>query len=879
MKSTTSQISTTIHISPLLSFTTLTKKDLDWLARSYITPELAERAKIGRVDTHDGAQMVGRKPTAKQNYAGLVFPYFWPGEPYPGELRLRRDEPDLEQQSDGSTKEKGKYLSAPGRGNTLYFPPGTPPEHLTDATIGVVITEGEKKALALSRYFSETSEERLVIALSGVWNFRGTVGNEIAGNGQKVDVKGVIPDFDKIQWDGRPVWIVFDTNVATNESVRAARNSLAKELTRRGALVKRLDLPTDIEGVNGIDDLLVLKGADFVSGLFASLEAAMRKETTRTIESFVFHVSEQGVIATELNSTQKIKVCGPLWIEADTRTARGDDWGRLLVFRDSDGREKSWVMPRGWLAKERTCYLEKLMNMGLDIMQGQRARNLLHSYLSETPEKRAECVSRVGWAGNAFVFPDATISGKDRERIYLQESSGVNNLLVTSGLLTQWQEAIAHKCIGNSRLVFAASAGFAASLLTPLGIEGGGFHLMGDSSQGKSTSLYVAGSVWGGGGKDGYLETWKGTATGTEFLAEYHNDNLLCLDEIGEANAREIGSIVYMIAHGRGKNRGAREGGLRRSTTWTTLAFSTGEKTLKAYMLEAGDPIKKGQEVRLLNLPADAGAGLGAFENLHGFDPGPDCPPKLRGKDFADHLKAASQKYFGTPIRAFLSHMIEHQMTAALWQRFVLYKEKFIKQNVKQGADEIAGRAADRFAVVGFAGEIASEWDITGWPMGDATKAAARLFNDWQVYRDKSEGGEDGAIARVFDFIQRHGASRFQYIDSNNKPISDDRIFNRAGFKRCNEEGEIVEYAISSEVFRTEVCAGLEDKEIQDVARALLAKNHLTKGDGSNLAAKYPVKGLPRARYYVIQIPTENTKNSAERVFLLGQLGRSDGIG
>ena len=248
----------------------LTARDLENLARSYITPALAQQAGIRRVDSITGAEIVGRKPKASIDYAGLIFPYYLPGNMRPREYRLRRDYPDLEQQPDQSIKEENKYLSPPGRSNLLYFPPNTPAEWLGDSSIPSVLTEGEKKALALHRFYSERGEQVLVIALPGVWNWRGIVGKTTDDNGARRDVKGVILDFDRINWHRREVKIVFDTNVQTNGKVRAARRELTKELRQRSADVLFVDLPAGIPSVNGVDDLLALKGADFVARLFDS---------------------------------------------------------------------------------------------------------------------------------------------------------------------------------------------------------------------------------------------------------------------------------------------------------------------------------------------------------------------------------------------------------------------------------------------------------------------------------------------------------------------------------------------------------------------------------------------------------------------------------
>lgn len=187
----------------------LTDADLNLLSASFINPELAQSAGIFRVNTQEGALIVGRNGNA--DYSGIVFPYSLPGTPNPREYRLRRDNPDLEQRPDGIIKEKAKYLSPPGRGNLLYFVPMTNPDWLADTSLPICITEGEKKTLALWELsWSGLSDSALMprflpIGLPGVWNWRGKVGKAETAKGQRQDVKGVIPDLDLIEWKGRVV--------------------------------------------------------------------------------------------------------------------------------------------------------------------------------------------------------------------------------------------------------------------------------------------------------------------------------------------------------------------------------------------------------------------------------------------------------------------------------------------------------------------------------------------------------------------------------------------------------------------------------------------------------------------------------------------------
>jgi hypothetical protein len=249
----------------------LTPADVAAFQRCGIPPAILERAGVSRVDSVEGARIVGRRP-GSGDYSGIVFPYFWPGEDYPFEYRLRRDHPDIEVTSDGSRKERNKYLSPPGRGSRLYIVRGTLTEDLADANLPIVITEGEKKTLALTALADTGDRPRwLAIGIPGVWNWRGRVGIESGPDGERRPIRGVIADFDKITWRGRKVIILFDTNVRTNPDVQAARWELTRELTRRGANVWWWNWPPSTPPeANGIDDLIGLWGAEQVLQIWAS---------------------------------------------------------------------------------------------------------------------------------------------------------------------------------------------------------------------------------------------------------------------------------------------------------------------------------------------------------------------------------------------------------------------------------------------------------------------------------------------------------------------------------------------------------------------------------------------------------------------------------
>lgn len=273
----------------------LTVDDYAALSRSWITQEIADYAMLRRVNDVEGAEIIQQKRRGK--CAGVLFPYYLPGEPYPRNYRIRRDHPDLVKK-DGKIKEDGKYLSAPGAANNLYFPPGVSAKELAQADVPIVICEGDKKTLALSRLAAHESAQQRFIAVGvpGVWNWKGRTGKTVQSDGQRTDTKGPIPDLSLIAWKQRKVYIAYDADAATNEKVGWARSALARELSSRGAHVALIDIPEN-SGVKGIDDLLFAWGPERILELLAAAVETGRAIPRPEFEcgrDGLYHVSRHG---------------------------------------------------------------------------------------------------------------------------------------------------------------------------------------------------------------------------------------------------------------------------------------------------------------------------------------------------------------------------------------------------------------------------------------------------------------------------------------------------------------------------------------------------------------------------------------------------------
>jgi len=248
----------------------LTVADLATLEARWISRDLAGAAFLRRVDSMTGGELVGRK---RGDFRGIAIPYFMPGSTRVRDYRLRRDQPDLERDSTGQLKTRQKYLSPPGRGNMLYIPPGVDEMLRKNAAVAIVITEGEFKALALWRLATWPAAHAprfAPLGISGVFNWRGTVGKASGPSGERMDIKGPIPDLDWIHWTGRRLIVAFDADVRSKESVRIARAELARHLRIRGAPVGFLEW--DPAQGKGIDDHLAAVGPQSVLEAIARVD-------------------------------------------------------------------------------------------------------------------------------------------------------------------------------------------------------------------------------------------------------------------------------------------------------------------------------------------------------------------------------------------------------------------------------------------------------------------------------------------------------------------------------------------------------------------------------------------------------------------------------
>ena len=531
-----------------------------------------------------------------------------------------------------------------------------------------------------------------------------------------------------------------------------------------------------------------------------------------------------------------------LKVLARSRNAQGGDWGLLLEFEDHDGHLKQWILPDKLLVKGPKAYVPLLKDQGYCFpCEFELGQEVLGWYLSEVdPEARQRRVNHIGWHDDVFVLPERTIyPTANRTEEFVCEGGPSGTPFGVKGSLELWNETVGKLCKGNSRLTFAVSVALAAPLLERTGIESGGFHFHGISSIGKTTALQVAASVCGGGGIKGYVGSWRTTDNALEVVASRHCDCLLALDEIAEVSGKVVDHVSYMLANEQGKERMTPSGTVKPTLRWRILMLSTGEVTAQAKIGSGrgAGKVRAGQTVRVVDIPADAGAGHGLFENLHGH---------RDGTGLADALKNSIEQAYGVLLPAYLELLVRIPREQLKSQVDDLV-DKFVRAHCPPDANGQIRRVCRRFGLVAAAGQLAVQYGLVPWATDDPVNAAATCFKAWLDLLDDPSAPQEviAGLAQIRGHLERYGETRYSVMGATTTKA----VANREGFKKRNPDGTF-DYFVLSRVFTGVLCKGFDHKAL---CKAMADRGFLERGThGKNPKVKH-LHGLGSTRVYHIK--------------------------
>jgi hypothetical protein len=166
-----------------------------------------------------------------------------------------------------------------------------------------------------------------------------------------------------------------------------------------------------------------------------------------------------------------------------------------------------------------------------------------------------------------------------------------------SGTLSGWVEA-ARKLNPYPYVKIAVIAACVSPLLEKFRLPGFVIHYGYLTSAGKSTTLKIAGSVYGD--PERVYLSWSATKTAIERRSSTYNNLAILVDETKTITARDkpgfIREIVYQHSGGISKGRGTTRG-LQQTLHWRSVMISTGEASLLSVIGDGG------AKARVLDLP------------------------------------------------------------------------------------------------------------------------------------------------------------------------------------------------------------------------------------------------------------------------------------
>lgn len=483
----------------------------------------------------------------------------------------------------------------------------------------------------------------------------------------------------------------------------------------------------------------------------------------------------------------------------------------VISYLDTRGNERQLAIPKKIIA-DRPSALGAFLAAN-DFKLGpspkkDKSATRLKLLLELVQPPNVDVVANTGWVQgkNAWGFvrqdmmigsPNQAGEGENGTRIMVDRSAYGETKIGLKGDADQWRKQVAALTIGNSRLTFALCYALSGPLLRfAPDVETAVVNLVGDTSTGKTTTLRVAGSVWGGDRKSklGYARSWNATDKALLGRAADHSETLLCLDEFKLATPNVV-SAIYDMSSGEERARLQQSGTMRNTRQFRVPILSTGELTLEEKLRSAKrrdqGQVFGGSNVRFLDIPACPESGYGIFETLEFGSHRRGTHRKFKsGAELSEHLKEMSSRHYGHAAVEFVEHLIDclegvngdaEDAFCDIISEDIGYFVDWLE--LPEDAAEEVRRVAKGFALISVAGNMARAAHIIPHSEDDIDEAVKTCFEDYIAERG-GYGKKTGMSALVLlrDFLQKN-RNRFARVSSGNVEGLD-RINDLAGYYR-----------------------------------------------------------------------------------------------
>ena len=264
---------------------TLSAVALTKLASSGLDADDAALLKLRSLEVAETVALTG---LAHETRPGLLIPYFNPLNGAPLTCGPRAPFWRLRYLGDptrgefGEQKKERRYTQSNATGVCAYFPTNVPDwaALVADVSTPLLITEGELKAAAACKFGFPC------IGLGGVFNFAS----------KEYDI-AFLAELEAVNWLGRAVYIVYDSDLQTNALVLLALNRLARQLQQRGAQVFAVFLPAVVDGKTGLDDYLLATNAATTDS--AELRQLLQLASPLTADAVLHELNETNIFIYE----------------------------------------------------------------------------------------------------------------------------------------------------------------------------------------------------------------------------------------------------------------------------------------------------------------------------------------------------------------------------------------------------------------------------------------------------------------------------------------------------------------------------------------------------------------------------------------------------
>ena len=552
-----------------------------------------------------------------------------------------------------------------------------------------------------------------------------------------------------------------------------------------------------------------------------------------------------------------ITLCSRLEVVSEGCDKYGRGHCRVVRFDDSFGNSRERVIMLSDLVASQSKTLASLVDEGLQLyrVSSQGGNAQIAEFIRTCPvNKRFMTVDPYGWVelGKSFIVPSATIGDTNGHDVVFNGSKEGAPMYGQGGTLEQWQQTIGRNARHSSRVAFAVCMAFTSPLLKFTSEPSGGFHFLGDSGTGKSTAIRAGVSVWAQVLEhDGEAKiSWNATANNIESLAKNHSDLPLFLDELGqgENGGLNIEQVLYMLGNGAGKGRMKQDSSPMARNVWRLFFMSAGEKSASELMEQIKRDIATGANVRMATINALPEGGHGVFETI---------PHGVEFSDFAKSFSDDGGRYYGTAGVSFMKAFIDdvhNRGGVEVMRAYIAEKTKVWLDTYAKNCNYQVARVARRFALVAVAGEMATEYGILPWAVGEASEFASRCFKSFADEFETSDEKKERLCRQVFDFVLSYPENfdsivppkKTIYQAKNANPLFGTVIYSASPHENVRSEPVIISF--TNEGFKRAGGLNSETKRaLVELGYLLTSKSGKDKKTGrQKLVYKYQPNGNSR---------------------------------